>query len=97
MCRDLFFFKNYGYADFTQPDDIEFVGDEIRFLVYVYMIGENEELARLSQIATSFSSHLYRTWNSWFWLIWVKRNPSIASDSAFGTPTMRRVKPASIM
>jgi hypothetical protein len=48
---------------------------------------------RLSQIATVPGLHLRRTCVSVFCVIWWKRKDRIASDSAFGTPTMRRVKP----
>jgi hypothetical protein len=48
---------------------------------------------RLSQNAIEFGSQWKRTWKSGLSEIWWKRKWRIASDSAFGTPMMRRVNP----
>ena len=47
----------------------------------------------LSQMAIELGRHLKRTCESVFSEIWWKRKDRTASDSARGTPTMRRVKP----
>lgn len=50
---------------------------------------------RLSQKAISLGFHLNRTWKSTLWAICSKRNLRMESDSALGTPTIRRVNPES--
>ena len=51
------------------------------------------KLTLLSQMAIEFGSQWKRTWKSGFSLSWWKRSLRMASDSALGTPTIRRVKP----
>ena len=47
----------------------------------------------MSHTAIEFGSQWKRTWKSGFSLSWWKSRLRIASLSALGTPTMRRVKP----
>lgn len=55
--------------------------------------GDREGRTRLSQMAIELGSQWKRTWKSGFSLSWWNSRLRIASDSDFGTPTMRRVKP----